>query len=146
MGREGGREACRQPVGPGWNLSARLPTTLLPPPLLQAVSSNFAVRETPLYHIVNAKVLIASAKLEDARKVWRGGGGHAGRDDGGCVLYVFGWGGVGRGGEGWGGVGRGVCVLCSGGGVRAGMSGGGVGAGMVQQPSTCPLRLLPPSS
>ena len=101
MGREGGREACRQPVGPGWNLSARLPTTLLPPPLLQAVSSNFAVRETPLYHIVNAKVLIASAKLEDARKVWRG-----------------------------------VCVLCSGGGVRAGMSGGGVGTGMVQQPST----------
>jgi len=35
----------------------------------QAVSANFAVRETPLYHIVNAKVLIASNKLEDARKV-----------------------------------------------------------------------------
>ena len=35
----------------------------------QAVSSNFAVRETPLYHIVNAKVLVASNKLEDARKV-----------------------------------------------------------------------------
>ncbi len=35
----------------------------------QAVSSNFAVRETPLYHIVNAKVLIASNKMEDARKV-----------------------------------------------------------------------------
>jgi tetratricopeptide repeat protein 21B len=38
--------------------------------LMQAVSSNFAVRETALYHIVNAKVLIASNKLEDARKVW----------------------------------------------------------------------------
>eukprot|EP00798_Chlamydomonas_sp_ICE-L_P019308 gene19309-25961_t len=35
----------------------------------QAVSSNFAVRETPMYHIVNAKVLMASDKLDDARKV-----------------------------------------------------------------------------
>jgi hypothetical protein len=27
------------------------------------------VRETPLYSIVNAKVLVANGKLEDARKV-----------------------------------------------------------------------------
>jgi len=35
----------------------------------QAVSSNFSVRETPLFHIVNAKVLMASGKMEEARKV-----------------------------------------------------------------------------
>ncbi|KAG1671374.1 hypothetical protein FOA52_002984 [Chlamydomonas sp. UWO 241] len=43
--------------------------TLAMAALDQAVSANFSVRETPLYHIVNAKVLIASNKLEDARKV-----------------------------------------------------------------------------
>uniref|UniRef100_A0A7S0S5T6 Tetratricopeptide repeat-like domain-containing protein n=1 Tax=Chlamydomonas leiostraca TaxID=1034604 RepID=A0A7S0S5T6_9CHLO len=35
----------------------------------QAVSSNFAVREMPLFHVVNAQVLMASGKLEEARKV-----------------------------------------------------------------------------
>ncbi|EFJ52945.1 hypothetical protein VOLCADRAFT_78980 [Volvox carteri f. nagariensis] len=35
----------------------------------QAVSSNFAVRETPLYHVVQSKVLIANGKLEDAKRV-----------------------------------------------------------------------------
>eukprot|EP00983_Pelagomonas_calceolata_P089788 1157346-Pelagomonas_calceolata.AAC.10 len=34
----------------------------------QAVSSNFAIREFPLYHVVNAKVLMASERLEEARK------------------------------------------------------------------------------
>ncbi|GIL85609.1 hypothetical protein Vretimale_13293 [Volvox reticuliferus] len=35
----------------------------------QAVSSNFAVRETPLYHVVQSKVLIANSKLDDAKRV-----------------------------------------------------------------------------
>lgn len=35
----------------------------------QAVSANFSVRETPLYAIVNAQVLVSSGKLDDARKV-----------------------------------------------------------------------------
>ncbi|KXZ45770.1 hypothetical protein GPECTOR_50g563 [Gonium pectorale] len=35
----------------------------------QAVSSNFAVRETPLYHVVQSKVLLANNKLEEAKRV-----------------------------------------------------------------------------
>ncbi|PNW81978.1 hypothetical protein CHLRE_06g268800v5 [Chlamydomonas reinhardtii] len=35
----------------------------------QAVSSNFAIRETPLYHVVQAKVLVANNKLDDAKRV-----------------------------------------------------------------------------
>ncbi|KAG2502129.1 hypothetical protein HYH03_000619 [Edaphochlamys debaryana] len=35
----------------------------------QAVSSNFTVRETPLYHVVQSKVLLANNKLEDAKRV-----------------------------------------------------------------------------
>ena len=35
----------------------------------QAVSANFSVRDTPLYAIVNAQVLVSSGKLDDARKV-----------------------------------------------------------------------------
>ncbi|MEW5313286.1 MAG: hypothetical protein WDW38_004868 [Sanguina aurantia] len=34
----------------------------------QAVSANFTVRETPLFHIVNAKVLLSSGKVEECRK------------------------------------------------------------------------------
>jgi hypothetical protein len=37
--------------------------------LEQAVSSNFAIRESLLYHIVNARVLAANEKLEEAKKV-----------------------------------------------------------------------------
>lgn len=38
-----------------------------------AVSANFGIRETPLYHVVHAEVLIANGQLEEARKVghWR---------------------------------------------------------------------------
>lgn len=35
----------------------------------QAVSANFAVRETPLFHIVSARVHMSSGRLEEARKV-----------------------------------------------------------------------------
>ncbi|GLC77752.1 hypothetical protein PLESTB_000959000 [Pleodorina starrii] len=35
----------------------------------QAVSSNFAVRETPLYHVVQSRVLVANGKLEEAKRV-----------------------------------------------------------------------------
>lgn len=35
----------------------------------QAVSSNFAVRETPLYHVVQSKVLLANNKLDEAKRV-----------------------------------------------------------------------------
>ncbi|MEW5298948.1 MAG: hypothetical protein WDW36_002017 [Sanguina aurantia] len=35
----------------------------------QAVSANFTVRETPLFHIVNAKVLLSSGKVEECRRV-----------------------------------------------------------------------------
>ena len=34
-----------------------------------AVSSNFGIRDTPLYHVVNAEVLVANGRLEEARKV-----------------------------------------------------------------------------
>lgn len=37
----------------------------------QAVSSNFAVRETPLYHVVQSKVLLANNKLDEAKRVRR---------------------------------------------------------------------------
>lgn len=34
-----------------------------------AVSANFGIREAPLYHVVNAQVLVANGQLEEARKV-----------------------------------------------------------------------------
>jgi tetratricopeptide repeat protein 21B len=34
-----------------------------------AVVANFAIRDTPLYHVVHAQVLMASGQLEEARKV-----------------------------------------------------------------------------
>jgi tetratricopeptide repeat protein 21B len=34
-----------------------------------AVSANFGIRETPLYHVVHAEVLMANGQLEEARKV-----------------------------------------------------------------------------
>lgn len=37
--------------------------------LEQAVSANFGIRDTPLYHVVNAQVLMAANRLDEARKV-----------------------------------------------------------------------------
>jgi tetratricopeptide repeat protein 21B len=34
-----------------------------------AVSANFGIRDTPLYHVVHAQVLMANGQLEEARKV-----------------------------------------------------------------------------
>jgi tetratricopeptide repeat protein 21B len=34
-----------------------------------AVSANFSIRETPLYHVVHAQVLVANGRLEEAKKV-----------------------------------------------------------------------------
>jgi len=45
---------------------------LLRPPRLLLLPQ---VRESPLYHVVNAQVLMATNRLDEARKVWDGGRG-----------------------------------------------------------------------